>query len=118
MPQIMVIADRPSDRGEGPVMLRERVNAADFESDHFATMLVERLGWAVSDALAAEHGAEAPATAAEHGAEASATAPEHGAEAPATEEPISTDEPVASDQHPVTRERAYRRSASVVTTAS
>ena len=96
MPQIMVIADRPSDRGEGPVMLRERVNAADFESDHFATMLVERLGWAVSDALAAEHGAEAPAT----------------------EEPISTDEPVASDQHPVTRERAYRRSASVVTTAS
>ena len=54
MPQIMVIADRPSDRGEGPVMLRERVNAADFDSDHFAAMLVERLGWAVNDALEAE----------------------------------------------------------------
>jgi hypothetical protein len=35
-------------------MLRERVNAADFESDHFAAMLVERLGWAVNDALDAE----------------------------------------------------------------
>ncbi len=31
-------------------MLRERVNVADFESDHFAAQLVERLGWAVSDA--------------------------------------------------------------------
>ena len=36
-------------------MLRERVNVADFESDHFATQLVERLGWAVSDADEAEH---------------------------------------------------------------
>jgi hypothetical protein len=31
-------------------MLKERVNVADFESDHFAAQLVERLGWAVSDA--------------------------------------------------------------------
>jgi hypothetical protein len=31
-------------------MLRERVDVADFESDHFAAQLVERLGWAVSDA--------------------------------------------------------------------
>jgi hypothetical protein len=35
-------------------MLRERVNVADFESDHFAAQLVERLGWAVSDAYDAE----------------------------------------------------------------
>jgi hypothetical protein len=35
-------------------MLRERVNVADFESDHFAAQLVERLGWAVSDAHEAE----------------------------------------------------------------
>lgn len=35
-------------------MLRERVNVTDFESDHFATQLVERLGWAVSDADEAE----------------------------------------------------------------
>jgi hypothetical protein len=31
-------------------MLRERVSVADFDSDHFATQLVERLGWAVGDA--------------------------------------------------------------------
>jgi hypothetical protein len=36
-------------------MLRERVNVTDFESDHFAAQLVERLGWAVSDADDAEH---------------------------------------------------------------
>lgn len=50
MPQIIVTADRTDDREEGAVMMRERVNLADFESDHFATQLVERLGWAVSDA--------------------------------------------------------------------
>ncbi len=50
MPHITVTANRSSDRGNGPVMLRERVSVADFESDHFAAQLVERLGWAVSDA--------------------------------------------------------------------
>lgn len=50
MPQIIVRTDRSDDRGEAAVMLRERVNVADFESDHFAAQLVERLGWAVSDA--------------------------------------------------------------------
>ncbi len=50
MPQIIVTADRTSGREEAPVMLRERVNLADFESDHFAAQLVERLGWAVEDA--------------------------------------------------------------------
>ncbi len=58
MPQIIVTADRSSDRGEGPVMWRERVSVSDFESDHFAKHLVERLGWAVSDA----HEAEKPAS--------------------------------------------------------
>lgn len=55
MPHIIVTADRTNDRGEGPVMLSERVNAADFESGHFAASLVERLGWAVADADEAEH---------------------------------------------------------------
>jgi len=32
------------------VTFRERVSVADLESDHFATQLVERLGWAVADA--------------------------------------------------------------------
>jgi hypothetical protein len=50
MPQIIVTADRTDDRGEGAVMLRERINVSDFDSDHFAAQLVERLGWAVSDA--------------------------------------------------------------------
>ena len=39
-------------------MLRERINAADLESDHFAAQLVERLGWAVSDAHEAESNAD------------------------------------------------------------
>jgi hypothetical protein len=53
MPQIIVTADKPADGAEPPVMFRERVNVCDFESDHFATQLVERLGWAVGDAVAA-----------------------------------------------------------------
>jgi hypothetical protein len=54
MPQIIVAADKASERGEGPVMLRETVNVDDFDSDHFSAQLVERLGWAVSDAHDAE----------------------------------------------------------------
>ena len=50
MPQIIVTADRGAAFGEGAVTLRERVSVADFESEHFATQLVERLGWAVGDA--------------------------------------------------------------------
>jgi hypothetical protein len=54
MPQIIVTA-KPADlQGEEAVMLRERVNATDFESQHFADQLVERIGWAVSDAADAE----------------------------------------------------------------
>jgi hypothetical protein len=55
MPQILVTADQ----AEGEVMLRERVNVADFESEHFASQLVERLGWAVGDADQAERSGEA-----------------------------------------------------------
>ena len=54
MPQIIVTADRTTDHDEAPVLLRERVNVTDFESDHFAAQLVERLGWAVSDAYEVE----------------------------------------------------------------
>ncbi len=52
MPQIIVAADGVGE--ERSVMLRERVNVADFESDRFAANLVERLGWAVLDAAHAE----------------------------------------------------------------
>jgi hypothetical protein len=54
MPQIIVMADQKSERGDDAVMLRERINVSDLESDHFAARLVERLGWAVSDAHEAE----------------------------------------------------------------
>jgi mannitol-specific phosphotransferase system IIBC component len=50
MPQIIVTADKATDRAETSVMLKERVSVSDFESDHFAAQLVERVGWAVSDA--------------------------------------------------------------------
>ena len=54
MPQIIVTADRTDQREEGAVLLRERINVTDFESDHFANQLVERIGWAVGDADEAE----------------------------------------------------------------
>lgn len=50
MPQIIVTADQPTEDGEPTIMLRERVNVSDFESEHFAAQLLERLGWAVGDA--------------------------------------------------------------------
>src|SRR5947209_7035379 len=50
MPQIIVTADASSKKDDSAVLLRERINVSDLESDHFAAQLVERLGWAVSDA--------------------------------------------------------------------
>jgi hypothetical protein len=49
MPQIIVTADKAEGRDDA-VMLRERVNVSDFETDSFGPRLVERLGWAVNDA--------------------------------------------------------------------
>lgn len=54
MPQIIVTAGAEDSHQEATVMLRERVNATDFESERFAANLLERLGWAVEDAAAAE----------------------------------------------------------------
>ncbi len=55
MPQIIVMATAGEEREEeAAVMLRERINASDFESERFAANLVERLGWAVLDATEAE----------------------------------------------------------------
>lgn len=50
MPQIIVTADRGAAFEAGAVTHRERVSVADFESEYFASQLVERLGWAVGDA--------------------------------------------------------------------
>ncbi len=65
MPQIIVAADRGAAFGEGAVTFRERVSVADFESEHFAAQLVERLGWAVEDADRAESPSVAPTGSAE-----------------------------------------------------
>ena len=54
MPQIIVTADRGQEQEQDGIMLRERVNPADFESERFAANLIERLGWAVVDATEAE----------------------------------------------------------------
>jgi hypothetical protein len=49
MPQILVVADRENDR-DSTVVYSERVSLSDLESDHFSGQLVERVGWAMSDA--------------------------------------------------------------------
>jgi hypothetical protein len=49
-----VTADQAHDQIPDGVMLLERVNVADFESERFAANLIERLGWAVIDAAEAE----------------------------------------------------------------
>jgi len=54
MPQIIVMAGAEDGLEQATVMLRERVNATDFDSERFAANLLERLGWAVEDATAAE----------------------------------------------------------------
>jgi hypothetical protein len=55
MPHIIVRADGTDERDlHAAVTLRERINVADFESERFASNLVERLGWAVLDAAEVE----------------------------------------------------------------
>ena len=53
MPQIIVRAGDAADL-DGTVTLRERISISDFESERFTANLVERLGWAVNDAVEAE----------------------------------------------------------------
>jgi hypothetical protein len=98
MPQIIVIADTPSEGGDAQVMFRERVSKRDFESGHFATQLAERLGWAVGDAHAVDHRDQLKRIEA------------------ATEAAVGR--PVATSDEDVSAETPQRRSARVVTTAS
>jgi len=53
MPQITVTAEASGTDGAA-MTLRERVSAADFESERFLANLLERFGWAVEDATVAE----------------------------------------------------------------
>jgi hypothetical protein len=90
MPQIIVMADKRPDTHRRAVMFTERVTARDFESEHFQTQLVERLGWAVGDAHVVEDRA--------------AVAEDDGEK--------ESDRPAGSEKG------AQRRSARVLTTAS
>ena len=54
MPRLLVTTD-PSTRAATAVLLDEQVQAVHLSDDHSATQLIERLGWAISDAEAAEH---------------------------------------------------------------
>ena len=89
MPQIIVLADPMADRGEGPVMFRERVNVSDFESGHFGVQLLERIGWAVGDAHEVECRA-ADATRAAEATRAPTATPTARAIAKATASPAAT----------------------------
>ena len=95
MPQIIVTADNLDEGGEPPVMFRERVSLSDFESEHFAAQLVERLGWAVGDADELNRGSRL-----------------HADRRRARQRVID------ATQREMTRNQRARRSASVVTTAS
>jgi hypothetical protein len=49
MARIIVTTDA-SERPDAPVLLEERVCSAHLASDHSAAQLIERLGWAITDA--------------------------------------------------------------------
>jgi hypothetical protein len=55
--------------------MAERVNASDFESRHFSDQLVERIGWAVFDAVEVEDHELAAGSEAAAAPEAAAGAP-------------------------------------------
>ena len=53
MPRI-IVESVPTDNDAPVRMMTERVLPSDLESEHFASQLIERLGWAVADADAVE----------------------------------------------------------------
>ena len=54
MPEI-IITTGGHDRGEATEVHRERIDAAQVESETASHLLVERIGWALSDADTIEH---------------------------------------------------------------
>jgi len=49
MPQIIITTDGPGET-EAKEVHRERIHAADVETETASNLLVERIGWALSDA--------------------------------------------------------------------
>ena len=59
MPSIIVVADtetedRPSRHDRRTFQLKERVSASDVGNPHFSSQLIQRIGWALTDAEEAE----------------------------------------------------------------
>lgn len=54
MARIVVTTERRVPASEMSVLLDERIVTTDLDSDHFAAQLIERIGWALLDADAAE----------------------------------------------------------------
>ncbi|HEV2981384.1 MAG TPA: hypothetical protein VGX51_08120 [Solirubrobacteraceae bacterium] len=54
MPRMIVTTETP-DRSDREVLMDEQVATTDLASDRFAAQLVERIGWALSDAESVEH---------------------------------------------------------------
>jgi hypothetical protein len=50
MARIIVTTDQATDSADTPVLLDESVYSVHLSTDHAALQLVERLGWALSDA--------------------------------------------------------------------
>lgn len=46
----ILITTEPARAHGGGVVLDERIVTSDLESDHFASRLIERIGWALVDA--------------------------------------------------------------------
>jgi hypothetical protein len=59
MPTIIVKSNEGSER-DGAVTLREDVQPEHLSSEHHAAQLIERVGWAVTDAKRAEDDTPAP----------------------------------------------------------
>jgi hypothetical protein len=49
MARIIVTTD-PTERRDAPVLLEESVYSIHLDNDHNAAQLIERLGWAITDA--------------------------------------------------------------------
>jgi hypothetical protein len=60
MARIIVMAD-PTERRDAPILLDERVCSAHITDNHSAAQLIERLGWAITDAENTERAARAGA---------------------------------------------------------
>lgn len=60
MARITVTTDHPMTQDAAPVLLDERVYSIHLDNDHDAAQLIERLGWAITDAETIERTQQAP----------------------------------------------------------